>query len=811
MSTFQSFSQQGSGFPPPEPSGQTPISDDDVDEDRDVPNTKANGAAPSNRACEKRIHHVIGAGKVNIHVHSMDRENPNHPKLKMEAQIGSMQGNLQELLQLQRGAAANAESQRNMSPFESMYQGSRSSNIPSDPSQHSNLHHPSAPPMPRSLGPPPWGVQPHSRNVASPGPSDEDEAIDPLKSAYAAAPWANMLHLAEAARLKADHHIGGDDDQTFRPKVVSPRYDSSEETQKGSRKRQKTNNAKSDDRAAIHISLNERGHNGSPDPVDLGWCTLERGKQLFDIFFERCGCYMPCFDPIHDTWDSLRRRSPFAITTIISVAAKCEDGAGPPSDLQLRSREHAEKMAMNSLFTPVSRIEIVQGLVLLASWGETFWRPGGHAIRMAMDMALHKSLAYLVEAGMGSGKNAEQIEADRPIVAGARVWLTLYKMEYEMAFAYGRPGLFCSETTIKDARDFLRHPLALPTDARLVSSCESLMMRLPLLQPLAMAPSNAAQPFPNMDGKLRAANRAITEWYNYWDTYYARNGVPKDHFLRETLITGGAGAFLTTNSYVLHEIRSRRDVAFLSDERRQWLQEAGRKAQQLVDISLRGQQYPKSIQYANLLTHYNIVYAARFLIRMATLVPESCNLRQIGKDVEQIAIMLSNVPGFMFAHMLRGVVKKARNDQVLPPVSRAPSRLPSPAPRNQMTLTSIPEQNSWSSGLTPNHSFVPTISGAPDLSINLDSTNNDQGLSSHMDFLYAEQLFAHATEPNQPLTIDTQPATADGRMDQVFSIDTWFPFPPLDNDLSPLLVTGGDNLTSQQGPTNASEGRQSWW
>ncbi|WRT64282.1 uncharacterized protein IL334_001213 [Kwoniella shivajii] len=176
-----------------------------------------------------------------------------------------------------------------------------------------------------------------------------------------------------------------------------------------------------------------------------------------------------------------------------------------------------------------------------------------------------------------------------------------------------------------------------------------------------------------MDGKLREANRAITDWYNYWDGYYARNGVPKDHFLRET------------------------------HERRQWLQEAGRKAQQLVNICLRGQQYANSIQY-----DYNIVYAARFLIRMATLVPESCNLRQIGKDVEQVAVMLA----------------KARHDQVLPPASRAPSRLPSPT-RGHVALP-VSDQTSWSSGLTPNTNY-----SIPDLSV----TVPDQGLSSHMDFL----------------------------------------------------------------------------
>nr|XP_019049377.1 hypothetical protein I302_03163 [Kwoniella bestiolae CBS 10118]OCF28307.1 hypothetical protein I302_03163 [Kwoniella bestiolae CBS 10118] len=746
MSAFQSYPNQSGKHLPSVPSERSVASEDDGDDDREAAPSKANGtAAPSNRACDychRMKMKCIGkenppCNRCRQSKHPCTFDGPRKSKSSkvedrlrlVEAQIGAMQGNLVELLQLQRGAAASA------------------GNVPiNEPDSMPPLQRHTSQTAQGPLGPPPWGAPPHHPHRPSPGPSDEDEPIDPLKSAYAAAPWANMLHLAEAARLKADSHIGGDDDQGFRPKVISPRYDILDDPQRA-RKRQRTMSMIGDDPSSIHISLNERGPNGSPDPVDLGWCTLEKGKQLFDTFFERCGCYMPCFDPEYDTWDSLRRRSPFAITTIIAVVTKCEDAAGPPSELQLKSREHAEKMAMNSLFTPVSRIEIVQAMILLASWGETFWRPGGHAIRMAMDMGLHKSLAYLVEAGMGAGKTPEQIEGDRLVVAGARVWLTLFKMEYEMSFAYGRPGLFCSEITIKDARDFLRHPLSLPTDARLVSSCESLMLRMPLHQPLALAPSNAAQPYPNMDGKLREANRAITDWYNYWDGYYARNGVPKEHFLRETLITGGAGSFLSSNSYVLHEIRSRRDVAFLSDERRQWLQEAGRKAQQLVTICLRGQQsaFSTKVDLANSSSDYNIIYAARFLIRMATLVPESCNLRQIGKDVEQVAIMLTKVPGFLFAHILSDVVKKARRDQVLPPASRAPSRVPSPT-RNHVNLP-MSDQNSWSSGLTPSTTFVPSLSGGPDISIN---PAPDQGLSSHMDFLYAEQLFANTGTANTP-------------------------------------------------------------
>jgi hypothetical protein len=40
-------------------------------------------------------------------------------------------------------------------------------------------------------------------------------------------------------------------------------------------------------------------------------------------------------------------------------------------------------------------------------------------------MGLWKCLPYLVQAGMGAGKTAEEIKDERPLVIGARVWLTV--------------------------------------------------------------------------------------------------------------------------------------------------------------------------------------------------------------------------------------------------------------------------------------------------------------------------------------------------------------------------------------------------
>jgi hypothetical protein len=45
--------------------------------------------------------------------------------------------------------------------------------------------------------------------------------------------------------------------------------------------------------------------------------------------------------------------------------------------------------------------------------------------RHSSDMDLHLCLPYLAKTGMGRGKTVEELETERPLVAGARVWLAV--------------------------------------------------------------------------------------------------------------------------------------------------------------------------------------------------------------------------------------------------------------------------------------------------------------------------------------------------------------------------------------------------
>ena len=110
---------------------------------------------------------------------------------------------------------------------------------------------------------------------------------------------------------------------------------------------------------------------------------------------------------------------------MLMIGAKVEDAGGSISEVQRKCSEYAESIATTTLFSSSITIETVQAMLLLASWGDTSWRPGGQAARMAVDLRLHLCLPLLVQGGMGKGKSGKDLSAEWPLVEGARTWLTV--------------------------------------------------------------------------------------------------------------------------------------------------------------------------------------------------------------------------------------------------------------------------------------------------------------------------------------------------------------------------------------------------
>lgn len=66
-------------------------------------------------------------------------------------------------------------------------------------------------------------------------------------------------------------------------------------------------------------------------------------------------------------------------------------------------------------------------MLLLAAWSTNGWLPSGHAMRMALDLGLHRALEKLADDG---GKNRSE-EEERDLVVSSRIWLCLYWFDHQ--------------------------------------------------------------------------------------------------------------------------------------------------------------------------------------------------------------------------------------------------------------------------------------------------------------------------------------------------------------------------------------------
>lgn len=98
--------------------------------------------------------------------------------------------------------------------------------------------------------------------------------------------------------------------------------------------------------------------------------------------------------------------------------------------------------ASGTMFNPVARVEAVQAMSILAAFSDNGWLPGGHAVRMALDMGINKSFIRLLRTGMGKNKTPEELEEERPLVVHSRTWFCVswhFCFELTSAVPYGTP------------------------------------------------------------------------------------------------------------------------------------------------------------------------------------------------------------------------------------------------------------------------------------------------------------------------------------------------------------------------------------
>ncbi|KAI0271423.1 hypothetical protein BC834DRAFT_818298 [Gloeopeniophorella convolvens] len=391
-----------------------------------------------------------------------------------------------------------------------------------------------------------------------------------------------------------------------------------------------------------------------PDVVSKSIISEAEATDLFKIYYHGCSTFLPVFNSEMDTFSSLHERSPFAVDSICMVAARVRDGGGKPSHVYTQLLQEVQTISCATLFAPVMRIEAVQAMILVSGWSDNGWLSGGHAVRMALELSLHRAWPKLLRR-MESNKASDGPE-DRELVIATRTWFCLYLFEHQMSYGTGRPAILKDDESIWQCRLLLRHPLAIEDDMRLVSTVELMAIRERV--------TNHLSPFAHglVDERtfevLRSSDAEFKHWYQTWDQAFSQK-YENAAFYRQSLQIQQLHAELYHNATALRGINGPEDALKMPPSQRDVAIKSIQIARQGLDITVNSPSYREGMKYAVHYTHATATFAASFLLRLARLFPNECNVSEIRSQIETLASLMSEIPGKRYALTLQLMLKRS--------------------------------------------------------------------------------------------------------------------------------------------------------
>ncbi|KAG8857969.1 hypothetical protein FRB96_005460 [Tulasnella sp. 330] len=408
------------------------------------------------------------------------------------------------------------------------------------------------------------------------------------------------------------------------------------------------------------------------DVVEKALISEAHAQQLYGNYFSGCHRLLAVFDPNIDTYASIKERSPFLFCALLMVGAKVQDGA-VVSPVQAMLLHEATEQAKDHVFESNRCVEDVQALLLLAGWSHSMggvgWLTAGHAIRVAVELGLHKALSRLQRSLQAH--ELTNPETHRPLITAARTWLALYVFEYQISFGTGRPAMMQGDAAITDAKDILlSHPLSIATDARLVSTCDLLTRQSAIHERLQKSQVQSDDRW--IFQTLQEATADIDAWLEEWDIYMSTSQ-PSAGFFRSSAAIQRGYAHLFHNCIALRGLKTVEDARALSPQMRAIALQAIQSAKECVSICLNNQEYRNGLRYAVAYTHTCAAFAGAFLLRFARLFRQDLDLMETTSFVDALADVLSEVPAVSLGVWLRKLLDHTREKAMKEPT-------PSPDP-----------------------------------------------------------------------------------------------------------------------------------
>ncbi|KDE05834.1 hypothetical protein MVLG_03778 [Microbotryum lychnidis-dioicae p1A1 Lamole] len=389
-----------------------------------------------------------------------------------------------------------------------------------------------------------------------------------------------------------------------------------------------------------------------PDIIDKGVLDEIMARDLHAVYFSGSHRVLACFDPRYDTYDSIRKRSPFLLAAICAVGSRVQDGGGAISPLSIRLRAEVEYLAKETLFHKVEGLEMIQAMVVTSGWSSEGFLSGGLALRMAVELDVHKVFRRLAAR---RAQHADPNE-ERSLVAAARLYASLFVLDFQTSIGAGRPPMLRAEQehSLTMFRTLLLdHPLSVKTDARVVSTAEMLMHQARITDALREQDPNKGDAALDM---LLKGRSDLEGWYNEW-CEIMRQRHPEEPFYRLSLDIQLQFATLFTSTIVLRGCQS---FSRLTPAMLRVITMAVHSAFQVVRICTEEDAYVHGLRFAVDYTVSVVAFAGAFLLRFARLVPAVVDMQRCIDVVDRFASILLGTPYPRFAPPLQKMLTQAR-------------------------------------------------------------------------------------------------------------------------------------------------------
>ncbi|GAA5953123.1 hypothetical protein JCM21900_006116 [Sporobolomyces salmonicolor] len=417
-----------------------------------------------------------------------------------------------------------------------------------------------------------------------------------------------------------------------------------------------------------------------PEQFDLvakGLIGEKEARALVFLWLKELQPFCSLLDPSYDTYESLRRRSPFLFNVVVYTALRTSERNATPSKELLSAAEETRRFASQQVFENNPSLEVVQALLIMSCYHQEPYILSGMALRLALSARMETTFEQLAAHGW-----LKQDEKGRRLTAQLRAFIYLVFLDFKHSRYAGRMILFSLhdlDTLNSKVDRALSLPFVLPTDYRAVANLRLIWVERQIMEDTAKM-SIADPGLVQQCAYVEEKRLVLRDWYEHYDGLLATLEPSPLSWPRRSLFRLYNDAHLslacTTFKHRLLDPSSSPPAV------QNIAQETLRFAHEAVRAVINSPVYCSGAQWSGYLLRVDLSFAAIFLLKSAAIFVDLVNRDQIATDVENLAALLTSISGSMrYSTMLRA----AREQYLLRTLPAAED------PSSASTLTPAPD------------------------------------------------------------------------------------------------------------------------